>query len=41
MAITARGTRHSFDIWPGFVDALASLLMLIIFVLMIFMVGQF
>ncbi|MHA1536515.1 MAG: peptidoglycan -binding protein [Alphaproteobacteria bacterium] len=41
MAITARRSRHSFDIWPGFVDALASLLMLIIFVLMIFMVGQF
>jgi chemotaxis protein MotB len=41
MAITARGARRSFDIWPGFVDALASLLMLIIFVLMIFMVGQF
>lgn len=41
MAITARGAQRSFDIWPGFVDALASLLMLIIFVLMIFMVGQF
>ena len=41
MAIRARGTRRTFDIWPGFVDALASLLMLIIFVLMIFMVGQF
>ncbi len=41
MAITARGARRGFDIWPGFVDALASLLMLIIFVLMIFMVGQF
>ena len=41
MAISARGARRPFDIWPGFVDALASLLMLIIFVLMIFMVGQF
>ena len=27
--------------WPGFVDALASLLMVIIFVLMIFVLSQF
>ncbi len=33
--------RRSIDIWPGFVDALAALLMVLIFVLMIFTVGQF
>ena len=27
--------------WPGFVDALSSLLMVIIFVLMIFVISQF
>ena len=42
MAISARSARRTtFDIWPGFVDALASLLILIIFVLMIFIVAQF
>ncbi|MBI1777251.1 MAG: peptidoglycan -binding protein [Proteobacteria bacterium] len=29
------------DIWPGFVDALATLLMVIIFVLMVFVLAQF
>ena len=33
--------RQTTDIWPGFVDALATLLILIIFVLMIFVLGQF
>jgi len=33
--------RSSIDIWPGFVDALAQLLMVIIFILMVFTVGQF
>lgn len=42
MALSARSARRPpLDIWPGFVDALASLLILIIFVLMIFMVAQF
>jgi chemotaxis protein MotB len=42
MAVSARRARRApLDIWPGFVDALASLLILIIFVLMIFMVAQF
>jgi chemotaxis protein MotB len=31
---------HNFDIWPGFVDALAAVLMVIIFVLMTFVVAQ-
>jgi chemotaxis protein MotB len=37
----ARGRRSSIDIWPGFVDALAQLLMVIIFILLVFTVGQF
>ncbi len=38
---TANRQRRSQDIWPGFVDALAALLIIIIFVLMVFMVAQF
>jgi chemotaxis protein MotB len=37
----ARNRRSSIDIWPGFVDALAQLLMVIIFILLVFTVGQF
>src|SRR6185312_3403448 len=33
--------RSTIDIWPGFVDALAQLLMVIIFILLVFTVGQF
>jgi chemotaxis protein MotB len=36
-----RTRRSSIDIWPGFVDALAQLLMVIIFILLVFTVGQF
>src|ERR1700680_4036582 len=36
-----RYRRPSIDIWPGFVDALAQLLMVIIFILLVFTVGQF
>lgn len=36
-----RTRRSSIDIWPGFVDALAQLLMVIIFMLMVFTAGQF
>ncbi|RZI45859.1 peptidoglycan -binding protein [Candidatus Finniella inopinata] len=36
-----RRTQHtSLDIWPGFVDALATLLIVVIFVLMTFIVSQ-
>ena len=38
---TRRHRRSSIDIWPGFVDALAQLLMVIIFILLVFTVGQF
>jgi len=37
----ARRRRHAFDIWPGFVDALTSLILVFIFVLLIFALGQF
>lgn len=33
--------RRGPDIWPGFVDALTSLIMVLIFVLLIFALGQF
>jgi chemotaxis protein MotB len=42
MAIALRNSRRSsIDIWPGFVDALAQLLMVIIFILLVFTAGQF
>ena len=37
----SRSRRSSIDIWPGFVDALAQLLMVIIFMLLVFTAGQF
>lgn len=41
MVAQARRARSTMNIWPGFVDALATLLMVIIFLLMIFVVAQF
>jgi chemotaxis protein MotB len=43
MAIIPRNSRRpgSIDIWPGFVDALSQLLMVIIFILLVFTAGQF
>ena len=42
MPLASRRTRRSsIDIWPGFVDALAQLLMVIIFILLVFTAGQF
>jgi len=40
-AITRRSRTRDTNTWPGFVDALATLLMVIIFVLMIFIIAQF
>jgi chemotaxis protein MotB len=37
----ARSSRRAINIWPGFVDALASLLLVVIFVLMVFMIAQY
>ena len=39
MARLAR--RRPLDFWPGFVDAIASLLMVMVFVILIFVIGQF
>lgn len=39
--ITRRRKQSNLDIWPGFVDALATVLMVIIFVLMTFVLSQF
>ncbi len=36
-----RRARRSVDIWPGFVDALATLVMVIVFLLMVFVLAQF
>ncbi|MCF8481588.1 MAG: peptidoglycan -binding protein [Rhodospirillum sp.] len=41
MAGIPRRRRAAFDIWPGFVDALATLLIIIIFILMVFVLAQF
>lgn len=41
MAISRRPRRLGIDIWPGFVDALSQLVMVIIFVLLVFTAGQF
>jgi chemotaxis protein MotB len=42
VALASRRSRRSnIDIWPGFVDALAQLLMVIIFLLLVFTAGQF
>ncbi len=36
-----QGSRRTINIWPGFVDGLATLLLVVIFVLMVFMIAQF
>ena len=41
MAAIARRSQRSTNIWPGFVDALATLLMVLIFLIMIFVLYQF
>ncbi|MCB1347673.1 MAG: peptidoglycan-binding protein, partial [Maritimibacter sp.] len=42
MALTRRANRNvSTSIWPGFVDAMTALLLVLMFVLTIFMVVQF
>ena len=37
----SRRRRRTVDIWPGFVDALATVLMVMLFVLMVFVLAQF
>ncbi|MGB8839901.1 MAG: peptidoglycan-binding protein, partial [Aliidongia sp.] len=42
MALSRRSRQAtSINIWPGFVDALTQLVMVIVFVLLVFTVGQF
>ena len=40
VALARRSRRRPIDIWPGFVDALAALLIVFIFILLVFMVTQ-
>ncbi len=40
-ALGRRGSQRAINIWPGFVDALATLLLVVIFVLMVFMIAQY
>src|SRR5215475_12385702 len=35
-----RGRRRYFDPWPGYVDVLSTLLMVVIFVLVVFVIAQ-
>ena len=39
--VSRRPRRLGIDIWPGFVDALSQLVMVIVFVLLVFTAGQF
>lgn len=41
MALSSRRRYRPVDYWPGFVDALSTLLLVIIFLLTVFMVAQF
>jgi len=38
---TAKRKQQSVSVWPGYVDALSALLMVVIFVLLIFVIAQF
>jgi chemotaxis protein MotB len=40
-ALGRTAKRRPINIWPGFVDGLASLLLVVIFVLMVFMIAQY
>src|SRR4051794_22524237 len=41
MARSRREGRHTVDIWPGFVDALSTLILATIFLLVVFVLAQF
>ncbi|MET0257645.1 MAG: peptidoglycan -binding protein [Methylobacterium sp.] len=41
MALSRRGRRREVDYWPGFVDALSTLLLAIMFLLSVFVIAQF
>ena len=39
--LESRGSRRAVNIWPGFVDALATLLLVLVFLLLVFTISQF
>ena len=41
MALARRRQQRHIDYWPGFVDALSTLLLAIMFLLTVFVLGQF
>jgi len=41
MLAISRRSRHGINVWPAFVDALASVLLVFVFVLLVFVVGYF
>jgi len=41
VASTAARSRRPLNVWPGYVDALATLLLAVVFLLTVFVVGQF
>ena len=41
MFALARRSRHTLNVWPAFVDALASVLLVLIFMLLVFVIGQY
>ncbi|MGB5450570.1 MAG: flagellar motor protein MotB, partial [Sedimenticolaceae bacterium] len=41
MSSATRRARRPIDVWPGYVDVLAALLILVIFVLLLFSFAQF
>jgi len=41
MSLIAARRRRGMDFWPGFVDALSALLMVLVFLLLVFSIGQF
>jgi len=40
MALSRRGRRTELNVWPGWVDGLSSLIIVVIFVLMVFVIAQ-
>jgi chemotaxis protein MotB len=40
MALSRRGYRTELNVWPGWVDGLSSLIIVVIFVLMVFVISQ-
>src|SRR5690625_3493545 len=40
-SLNRSGRKRSTNIWPGFVDGLATLLLVVIFVLMVFVIAQY